>query len=89
MPSSSFKMIATVLEGGEKVFRDDIAQLIKAGVGHASFTLVQIGDTEATLNGSLPDDDIELDGASFAELLEDEMVSVKGIYLDLTVTFDS
>lgn len=89
MPSTGFKMIATVREGGEKVFRDDIAQLIEAGVGPARFTLVQISDTEATLNGSVPDDDIGLDGASFAELLEEEMVSSKGIYLDLTVTFDS
>lgn len=85
--TTSFTLRAEARPDGEQSFREDIAQLEKLNFAGTIFSVLEAGDTSATMRaemqtGAGPDD-------CFATTLEDHLVASHGVYLDLEVLPDA
>lgn len=78
----TYTLKATAREGGEKQFPDDIARLEDITFAGLSFTILDSGESSATLQAESEEDE-EIDLDDFVQALEDALVSRHGIYLDL------
>jgi len=84
-----FTLTASPHEGGEQVFRDSIDLVVEHGVGGAIFTPVEIGSTQAVLQGEIIADLRLVTERGLAEYLEDTLASKESIHLDLTLQLEA
>jgi len=75
-------------EGSEQLFRNSIEKMVENGVGGASFAPVEIGRTQAVLQGEIIADLRLVTERGLAEYLEDTLASKESIHLDLSLTLE-
>lgn len=80
-----FTMTVSPREGDEQVFRNSVGLVAENGVGGASFMPVEIGSTQAVLQGEIFADRRLVTDRGLAEYLEDTLASKESIHLDLSV----
>jgi hypothetical protein len=84
-----FTMTASPREGGERIFRDSIQQILDNGAGGATFSAVDIASSAAVLRGETTGDPRLVTGRSLAEYLADTLASKEAIHLDLDVRIEA
>jgi hypothetical protein len=80
-----FTMTASPHKGGEQVFHNSIELVVENGVGGASFIPLEVGGTQAVLQGEIIADRRLVTDRALAEYLEDTLASKESIHLDLSV----
>jgi hypothetical protein len=84
-----FTLTASPHGGDEQVFRNSIGLVVENGVGAASFTPVEIGSTQAVLQGEIIADLRLVTERGLAEYLEDTLASKESIHLDLSLALEA
>jgi hypothetical protein len=80
-----FTVTASPQEGDEEVFRNSIGLIVENGVGSASFIPIEIGRSQAVLQGEIIADLRLVTERGLAEYLEDTLASKESIHLDLSL----
>jgi hypothetical protein len=82
----TFSMTAWPCESDHKGFRKDIEYTAGGSVSQATFDIVNVTDTSATLQGQIRANEHTTSNKDLARYLEEELASTSGIRLRIEVT---